>query len=69
MKSYSDIARNVIKEIGYDDPNNGFEYRSCGVIVAVDQQSPDIAQGVNEGEGLYKEQCWRSRHDVWLCDK
>lgn len=56
MKSYSDIARNVIKEIGYDDPNNGFEYRSCGVIVAVDQQSPDIAQGVNEGEGLYKEQ-------------
>ena len=56
MKSYSDIARNVIKDIGYDDPNNGFEYRSCGVIVAVDQQSPDIAQGVNEGEGLHKEQ-------------
>lgn len=56
MKSYSDIARNVIKEIGYDDPNNGFEYRSCGVIVAIDQQSPDIAQGVNEGEGLHKEQ-------------
>lgn len=49
MKSYSEVARNVIKEIGYDDPNNGFEYRSCGVIVAVDQQSPDIAQGVNEG--------------------
>ena len=56
MKSYSDIARNVIKEIGYNDPNNGFEYRSCGVIVAIDQQSPDIAQGVNEGEGLHKEQ-------------
>lgn len=56
MKSYSDIAREVIKEVGYEDPDNGFEYRSCGVIVAVDQQSPDIAQGVNEGEGLHKEQ-------------
>ncbi len=56
MKSYADIARSVIKEIGYDDPANGFEYRSCGVIVAVDEQSPDIAQGVNEGEGLHKEQ-------------
>ena len=56
MKSYSDVARSVIKEIGYDDPANGFEYRSCGVIVALDEQSPDIAQGVNEGEGLHKEQ-------------
>lgn len=54
MKNYSDIARNVIKQIGYDDPNNGFEFRSCGVIVAIDEQSPDIAQGVNEG--LHKEQ-------------
>lgn len=56
MRSYGEIARNVIKNIGYDDPENGFEYRSCGVIVAVDEQSKDIAQGVNEGEGLFKEQ-------------
>lgn len=56
MRSYGEIARNIIKNIGYDDPENGFEYRSCGVIVAVDEQSKDIAQGVNEGEGLFKEQ-------------
>lgn len=54
-RKFSDIARDVIQDIGYDDPNNGFDYRSCGVIVAVDEQSRDIAQGVNEGEGLHKE--------------
>lgn len=54
-RKFADIAREVIKDIGYDDPNNGFDYRSCGVIVAVDEQSRDIAQGVNEGEGLFKE--------------
>jgi S-adenosylmethionine synthetase len=56
MRGYADIARSVIKEIGYDDPANGFEHRSCGVIVALDEQSQDIAQGVNAGEGLHKEQ-------------
>ena len=57
MKSFSDVARNTIKEIGYNDPANGFEYRSCGVIVALDEQSPDIAQGVNDHhEGKQKEQ-------------
>ena len=54
-RKYADIARETIKEIGYDDPENGFDYRSCGVIVAVDAQSHDIAVGVNEGEGLHKE--------------
>ncbi len=54
-RKYADIARDVIKEIGYNDPDNGFDYRSCGVIVAVDAQSHDIAVGVNEGEGLHKE--------------
>ena len=54
-RKYADIAREVIKEIGYNDPENGFDYRSCGVIVAVDAQSHDIAVGVNEGEGLHKE--------------
>lgn len=54
-RKYSDIAREVIKEIGYNDPDNGFDYRSCGVIVAIDEQSRDIAMGVNEGEGSFKE--------------
>ncbi|CDZ79832.1 S-adenosylmethionine synthase [Candidatus Rubidus massiliensis] len=54
--NYQEIARQVIKEIGYDDPNLEFDYRSCGIITAINRQSLDIALGVNEGEGLYKEQ-------------
>ncbi len=50
------IARDTILEIGYDKPDYGFEGSTCGVLVALSGQSPDIAQGVNEGEGLYKEQ-------------
>lgn len=44
----SKIARDVIKSIGYDDPNAGFDGNSCGVLVSIDSQSPDIAMGVNE---------------------
>jgi S-adenosylmethionine synthetase len=54
-RKYADIARQTIQEIGYDDPDNGFDYRSCGVITAVDAQSHDIAVGVNEGEGRHEE--------------
>ena len=54
--NYQEIARATIKEIGYDDSQAGFDYRSCGVLVSIQKQSPDIAQGVNEGQGLYKEQ-------------
>lgn len=43
---YQQIARNTIKEIGYDDCALGFDWRSCGVLVNIDQQSPDIAQGI-----------------------
>ncbi|MBI2146285.1 methionine adenosyltransferase [Candidatus Woesearchaeota archaeon] len=50
------IARETILEIGYDKPDYGFEGSTCGVLVALSGQSPDIAQGVNEGEGLYQEQ-------------
>jgi S-adenosylmethionine synthetase len=53
---YAKIARQVIKEIGYDKSALGFDYKSCGIMVAVEAQSPDIAQGVNEGEGLHQEQ-------------
>ena len=52
---YALVARNVIK-IGYTDPAFGLDYRSCGIVSAIDQQSPDIAMGVNSGEGLHKEQ-------------
>jgi len=51
----ADVARNTIKEIGYDDPELGFHYDDCAVLVAVSKQSPHISQGVTEGEGLHKE--------------
>ena len=41
--------RNLIKEIGYDDPTMGFDFGSCGVITAIQEQSSDIAQGVDTG--------------------
>ena len=50
------LVRQVIADIGYCDPALGFDFRSCSILVALDQQSPDIAQGVNAGEGLYKEE-------------
>ncbi|MGB9080586.1 MAG: methionine adenosyltransferase [Desulfuromonadaceae bacterium] len=50
------IVRETIKEIGYTDSAMGFDYETCAVLVSIDKQSPDIAQGVSEGEGLHKEQ-------------
>ena len=50
------LVRETIKEIGYTDPEYGFDYRSCGIVVALDKQSPDISQGVTEKEGLHAEQ-------------
>lgn len=49
---YQDIVRSAIKEIGYDSSAMGFDWESCAVLVSLDKQSVDIAQGVNEGEGL-----------------
>jgi len=43
----SEIVRNTINGIGYNDPDFGFDYRTCSVMVAIDEQSPDIAVGVN----------------------
>ena len=54
--NYSEIVRNTIREIGYTDSGMGFDADTCAVLVSVDRQSPDIAQGVSEGEGLHKEQ-------------
>jgi S-adenosylmethionine synthetase len=46
----SQIVRNTINQIGYNDPDFGFDYRTCSVQVAIDEQSPDIAVGVNPDE-------------------
>lgn len=48
--NFIQVARKVIEEIGYTDANNGFSADSCAVLVAIDEQSPDIAQGVNTAQ-------------------
>ena len=53
---YQKAARDTIKRIGYDNTDYGIDYRGCCVLVAYDKQSPDIAQGVDEGKGLDLEQ-------------
>ena len=53
---YDAIARKVVADIGYTDGELGFDAKSCGVIMAVGQQSEDISIGVSEGQGLHHEQ-------------
>lgn len=53
---YNHIVRDVIKDIGYTDGDLGFDYKSCAIISSINEQSPDIAIGVNENEGSYTEQ-------------
>lgn len=58
-ETYVDIqqlVRDTVKEIGYDGSVKGFDYKTCAVLSTIDKQSPDIAQGVNEGEGDHVEQ-------------
>jgi S-adenosylmethionine synthetase len=58
-KAYVDVqqvAREVIREIGYTDPTLRFDAESCGVLSSIHEQSPDISQGVTEGSGLHQEQ-------------
>ena len=49
---YIKVARQTITDIGYNSSELGFDANGCAVLVGYDQQSPDIAQGVNEGEGI-----------------
>src|SRR5262250_2934945 len=53
---YQAIARDTIHRIGYDNSEYGIDYKGCSVLVAYGKQSPDIAQGVDEGRGLNLDQ-------------
>src|SRR3984957_15844259 len=50
------VVRQTIRDIGYTDSSMGFDWETCAVLTAIEKQSPDISQGVTEGEGLHKEQ-------------
>ncbi|MDF1614325.1 methionine adenosyltransferase [Desulfurivibrio dismutans] len=49
---YPTIVRETIKEIGYNSSDMGFDWQSCAILTSIDKQSPDIAQGVDEGKGV-----------------
>jgi S-adenosylmethionine synthetase len=54
--NYPDIVRQTVTEVGYVSSEMGFDGNTCAILTAIDRQSPDISQGVTEGEGLHKEQ-------------
>ena len=54
--NYADVVREVVQDIGYTSSELGFDATTCSVLSAIGQQSPDISQGVTEGEGFHKEQ-------------
>jgi S-adenosylmethionine synthetase len=53
---YPKLVRDTVREIGYTDSSMGFDASTCAVLTAIEQQSPDISQGVTQGAGLHKEQ-------------
>lgn len=54
--NFSDVAREAVRQIGYTDHDIGFNADNCGVLTSIHPQSPDISQGVTEGEGLFSGQ-------------
>jgi S-adenosylmethionine synthetase len=54
--NFGEIAKRVIREIGYTTSETGFSCDTAAIVTAIERQSPDISQGVTEGEGLHKEQ-------------
>jgi S-adenosylmethionine synthetase len=54
--NYPDVVRQTVTEVGYVSSEMGFDGNTCAILTAIDRQSPDISQGVTEGEGLHKEQ-------------
>ena len=53
---YPQVVRQVVNEIGYTDSRIGFDGNTCAILTAIEKQSPDISQGVTEGQGMFKEQ-------------
>ncbi len=54
--NYPSVIREVVNDIGFNHSDTGFDGNTCAILVAVEQQSPDISQGVTAGEGLFQEQ-------------
>ena len=62
---FSGVVRDTIREIGYDNSAKGFDANTCAVLVAIDEQSPDIAMGVDKALEA-REQPWVMNVRTWL---